>query len=143
MVKMLHGINSFRDIYTNPRDEIGDMFTFTGDRKTVNVSSSGAIVSFINKYRGDIIGLSIYGHGLPGIVGGTAYGNSVTQDSILSAADGNGFKLKEAHLMQCYSGAAGYDSAWKARCYKGRAKIYYGMNVCGFDTGSKPKSTNR
>ena len=71
MVKMLNGINSFRDIYTNPGDEIGDMFTFTGSRKTVNVSSPGAIVSTINQYSGDIIGLSIYGHGNIGTVGGT------------------------------------------------------------------------
>ncbi len=139
MVKMLRGINSFRDIYTNPGDEIGDMFTFTGSRKTVNVSSSGAIVGTINQYRGDIIGLSIYGHDDIGIVGGTAYGDFEYLNNILSAVDGNGFKLKEAHLMQCYSGAGGFDAAWKARCYKGRAKVYYGVNACGIDFGSKPK----
>lgn len=138
MVKMLHGINSFRDIYTNPGDEIGDLFTFTGSRKTVNVSTPGAIVSTINSYAGDIIGLSILGHGNIGIVGGTGEDFEYV-NNILSAVDGNGFKLTKAYLMQCYSGAGGYDAAWKARCYKGRAKVYYGVNACGIDFGKKPK----
>ena len=143
MVKMLRGINSFRDIYTNPGDEIGDFFTLTVSRKTVNVPSSGAIVSTINQYRGDIIGLSIYGHGNIGIVGGTAYGDFEYVDNILRAVDGNGFKLKEAHLMQCYSGAGGYDAKWKARCYKSRAKVYFGVNACGIDFGKKPQPPPR
>jgi RHS repeat-associated protein len=138
MVKMLHGIHSVWDIFINPGDEIGDLFTFTGSRKTVNVSSPGAIVSAINRYRSDIIGLSIYGHGNIGIVGGTGSDFEYAHN-ILSAIDGNGFKLKEAHLMQCYSGAGGYDVLWKARCYKGRAIVYYGVNVCGIETGKKPK----
>jgi hypothetical protein len=40
-------------------------------------------------------------------------------------------------------GADGYDAAWKARCYKGRAKVYYGVNACGIDFGDKPKNQSR
>ena len=65
--------------------------------------------------------------------------NSIPQNSVLSAVDKNGFKLKQAYLMQCYSGASNYDAAWKARCYKGRATVYYGVNWGGIDLRNKFK----
>lgn len=142
MIKMLHGIHSWRDPFVNPGDEIGDMFTFTGSRKTVNVYNASAIISTIKQYEGDIYGFSLFGHGSTNQVGGTA-GPTVSQDEILTAIDGNSFKLSRAYLMQCYSGAGGYDFEWKARCYKGRVKVYYGLNILGFDTGSNPNPPTR
>jgi RHS repeat-associated protein len=142
MVKLLHGVKRFHDTYTNLGDDIGDLFTFTGSRNTVDVSNSSEIVSTINQYKGDIIGLSVFAHGDVGSVGGTGSDFEIT-NRIFGAIDGNGFKLKEAYLMQCFSGAGGYDEAWKSRCYKRRARVYYGWNVCGIDFGRKPKTSYR
>ena len=139
MIKLLNGVNSFRDVYTNPGDEIGSAFTATGSAKVVDVTDLGSVASTIEDHAGDIIGLSLYAHGTEGYIYNTSGDDWITQDSVLSAVDQNGFKLKKASIMQCHSGAGGYDAAWNQRVVGGNAFTYQGLNICGLDFGRKTK----
>lgn len=151
---LLHGGGPW-DRVVNIGGLLGRGFTFSG-KKEIKVDHAKDLVSTIIKYKRDIIGFSLYAHGnkdgtiaMPvQTTGKDKRGRPIydftrftSQDEVLGAIDMNGFKLAQAHVMQCYSGFKGKDDdgierdwngEWIKRVYKS-PKAYQGVNALGID----------
>jgi hypothetical protein len=127
---------------------IGSWTTFTNGKKRYEVRTAVELISALKGSKGDLLGIVVFAHGNDtGYVGdakGTGKGSvkDVTytmQDNLINLVKTNGYNIKTADLMQCYSGAVNPDTGFSWRkewdpLVEGRLRTYHGINALGIDT---------
>ncbi|MBR1608583.1 MAG: hypothetical protein IJ678_03085, partial [Kiritimatiellae bacterium] len=124
-----------------------DLFT-SGSRKVENASTISELMSAVYRNKGDLWGMTVYGHGSPdGWLVNGAQTEGIRQMSVQLAVKSNGYKIAYLNMMQCYSKATivrplpypprtvDFEKEWKKVAM--RFHGYFGVNFLGFDLGEK------
>ena len=124
---------------TTGGEGIGSAFTFTGQMKYVKAGTADEMYSKLSEFSKDIWGFKIFAHGnQEGGIFATRRGDAVTDSATLRGAlKAQGFKYSKLSMMYCFSALDGRDAWWRALSFQ-EPTMYYGVNVCGLDTGPKP-----